>query len=210
MTRIENLNHVFDAEKKIQHAMPIQHVSHETAPQYLNEYQHFSNHDIAQINEQQKAAKDQLMKTSVQSKGAETDEEKKNIKSTLSKIDSPKIVKVSHNFAVLKWSKVKSDEKSELNEENLSYILEIRNTTSAHDDAWKLVYQGLALEYEVLKLIPENNYLSRVKARYLNIEGDCSPVQNFKTEAISNSSKIENQQKSPEIQRPNKVRFFNK
>ena len=96
-----------------------------------------------------------------------------------------------------------------MNEENLSYILEIRNTTSAHDDAWKLVYQGLMLEYEVLKLIPENNYLSRVKARYLNIEGDCSPVQNFKTEAISNSSsKIENREKSPEMQRPHKVSFF--
>ena len=188
----------------------MQHVSHEAAPQYATEFQQFANHEIAQISEQQKnAAKEQLIKTGVPSKGAETDEEKKNIKSTLSKIDSPKIVKVSHNFAVLKWNKVKSDEKSELNEENLSYILEIRNTTSAHDDAWKLVYQGLMLEYEVLKLIPENNYLSRVKARYLNIEGDCSPVQNFKTEAISNSSsKIENREKSPEIQRPHKVSFF--
>ena len=190
----------------------MQHVSHEAAPQYATEFQQFANHEIAQISEQQKnAAKEQLIKTgvSVPSKGAETDEEKKNIKSTLSKIDSPKIVKVSHNFAVLKWNKVKSDEKSELNEENLSYILEIRNTTSAHDDAWKLVYQGLMLEYEVLKLIPENNYLSRVKARYLNIEGDCSPVQNFKTEAISiSSSKIENREKSPEMQRPHKVSFF--
>ena len=83
----------------------MQHVSHEAAPQYATEFQQFANHEIAQISEQQKVAKEQLIKTGVPSKGAETDEEKKNIKSTLSKIDSPKIVKVSHNFAVLKWNK---------------------------------------------------------------------------------------------------------
>ena len=206
--------------------MPMQHVSHEAAPPYVHDghsYQPVYNHDIATINEQNKGvynyisvilfwflvnAKEQMNKSLAPSKGAETDEEKKNIKSTLSKIDSPRIVKLSHNWAIIKWNKVRSDEKSDLNEENLSYILEIRNTTSAQDDAWKLVYQGLKLEYEVAKLIPENNYLSRVKARYLNIEGDPSQVQNFRTEAISKNN-IDNREKSPEIHRPHKVKYRN-
>merc|ERR1712037_177047 len=39
---------------QIQHAMPMQHVSHEAAPQYVNDYsnQQYSSHEIAQINEQ--------------------------------------------------------------------------------------------------------------------------------------------------------------
>ena len=48
----------------------------------------------------------------------------------------PGPIRISMSDSVLKMSKVKLDDKSELNEENLSYILEIRNTTSTHGDAW--------------------------------------------------------------------------
>jgi len=67
--------------------------------------------------------------------------------------------------------------------DQIYYIVEIQNTVSKSGSAsqWQSVYTGKETETQTEKLQPGTDYLSRIKARYLNIEGDPSANLLFNT-----------------------------
>ena len=89
---------------------------------------------------------------------------------------------------LLKWKHIKTSETElESKSDQIYYIVEIQNTVPKSGTApqWQSVYQGKGSEIQHGKLQASTEYLSRVKARYLNIEGDPSANQFFSTAVIA-------------------------
>lgn len=178
--------------------LSIQNVSHDAPPQYIVE----GYHPYPENSDKDPSI---LAKSPPISKGGETDEEKKNIKNSLSQVDPPILLKSGSTFAVLQWSRCRLDE-VEVDEEKISYILEIRSSAQKTAQGnWQIYYQGLKTEYECSDLRPENSYLARVKARYLNIEGDPSQSTSFQTDPSSHNPETP-RDSSPESNRSTKLR----